>query len=76
MAFRTLNISGVLIDKNQLMKHMESISAEHNIKIKSDKNTYPIYALNENYKFISETYNILNTHLYNQSSLNLMNEST
>jgi len=63
MVFKTLNISGVLLDKNQLISHMEKIAVEHNIKINSDKNTYPIYALNENYKFILETYRILNEHV-------------
>ena len=39
MVFKTLNISGVLLDKNQLISHMEKIAVEHNIKINSDKNT-------------------------------------
>ena len=63
MVFKTLNISGVLLDRNQLIKYMEKIAVEHNIKISSDKNTYPIPTLNENYKFILETYRILNEHI-------------
>ncbi len=63
MIFKTLNISGVLLDKSQLMKYMEKIATQHNIKINSDKNTYPIPSLNENYKFILETYRILNEHI-------------
>ena len=63
MVFKTLNISGTLLDKGQLKKHMENISAEHSIKMFSDKNTYPIYAVNANYNFILETYRILNEHI-------------
>lgn len=63
MVFKTLNISGVLLDRNQLLSHMENLAFEHNIKISSDKNTYPIYSLNENYSFILETYRILNEHI-------------
>lgn len=63
MIFKTLNISGVLLDRGQLIKHMENIAVEHNIKINSDKNTYPIYDLNQKYRFILETYRILNEHI-------------
>ena len=63
MFFKTLNIAGVLLDKSQLYAHMKKIASDHNIKINSDKNTYPIYSLNENYKFILETYELLNQHI-------------
>lgn len=63
MFFKTLNIAGVLLDKSQLYAHMKKIASDHNIKIYSDKNTYPIYSLNENYKFILETYELLNQHI-------------
>lgn len=63
MVYKHLNISGVLLDRNQLLKYMEKIAAEHTIKINSDKNTYPIPSLNENYNFIFETYKLLNEHI-------------
>lgn len=64
MVFKTLNISGgVLLDRSQLIKYMEKIASEHNIKISSDKSTWPIYSLNQNYKFIYATYQILNEHI-------------
>ena len=63
MVFRTLNISGALLDEKQLLEHIEQISNNHNIKMFSDKNTYPIDSLNQNYKFILETYHILNEHI-------------
>ena len=63
MIFKTLNISGTLLDEKQLLKHIEEVSNDYNIKMFSNKNTYPIYNLNQNYKFILETYQILNQHL-------------
>lgn len=63
MLYKTLNISGVLLDKEQLLKYMEKIASEHNIKIGSNKETYPIPSLIENYNYIFETYNILNEHI-------------
>ena len=63
MVFKTLNISGVLLDEKQLLNHIESVANSHNIKMFSNKDTYPIYSLNQNYKFILETYQILNEHI-------------
>ena len=63
MVFKTLNISGTLLEEKQLLKHIENIANNHNIKVFSDKNTYPIYHLNQDYKFILETYQILNEHI-------------
>ena len=63
MIYKDLNISGVLLDRNQLLKYMEKIAAEHTIKISSDKNTYPIPNLGKNYDFIFETYKLLNEHI-------------
>ncbi len=63
MVFRTLNISGALLDERQLLEHIEKVASSHSIKMFSDKDTYPIYNLNSNYKFILETYQILNEHI-------------
>ena len=60
---KKLNISGTLLDKNQFAKHIEKVASEHSIKSFSNKNTYPVYGLLENYKFILETYNLLTKHL-------------
>lgn len=60
---KKLNMSGTLLDKNQFAKHIEKVASEHSIKSFSNKNTYPIYGLLENYKFILETYNLLTKHL-------------
>jgi len=63
MVFKTLNISGALLEEKQLLEHIENIASYHNIKVSSDRNTYPIDALNQNYKLILETYHVLNEHL-------------
>ena len=61
--FKTLNISGALLDNNQFFKYIENVSAEHNLKKQSDKKTFPIPKLKDNFNFIFETYSLLNKHL-------------
>jgi len=55
-----LNIKGTVLDNEQLRSYMEKIGTNHNLKISSDKNTYPISRLKDNFKFIERTYNLLN----------------
>ena len=62
-SFKTLNITGALLDNNQFFKYIENISAEHTIKKQSDTITFPIPNLKENFNFIYETYNLLNKHI-------------
>ena len=61
--FKTLNISGTLLNKEQLIDYMEKIAESHDIKTTSDKDTYPIPSLLENYRLILETYRLLNEHI-------------
>ena len=58
-----LQIEGAILDKWQLQKHLENIAITHNLKEKSDKSTYPIPRLVENYEIIKEVYNLLNKNL-------------
>ena len=60
---RRLNINGTLLEKEQLKKHLEKIASSHNIVSKSQKDTYPIPNLLEDYEIIKEVYNLLNEHL-------------
>ena len=60
---RTLNIRGTLLDRGQLSKYIEKIAAEHNVKSSSEKETYPIPKVKEDYRFILETYKLLNKHI-------------
>lgn len=60
---KTLNIKGALLDKHQLESYLEKIASDHILKQESNIETYPIPRLQENFKFIEETYEILNEHL-------------
>ncbi len=58
-----LNIKGALLDQKQLENYMEKIASEQILQEKSDKSTYPIPRLDENYKAITKTYDILSSNL-------------
>lgn len=58
-----LNIKGALLEKEQLEKYLEKIASEHNLQKKSEKNTYPIYRVEENFEYITKTYDLLNKNL-------------
>ena len=58
-----LNIKGALLDEKQLEIYLEKIASEHNLQKNSNKDTYPIYRLNENFNYITKTYDILNLSL-------------
>ncbi len=60
---KKLKITGTMLEKAQLEKHLEKIASSHNTTSKTEKDTYPIPGLIENFKTIKETYNILNEHL-------------
>lgn len=60
---RSLNIRGTLLDRNQLSEYIEKVAAEHNVKSSSNKDTYPVPFVKENYKFILETYRLLDRHI-------------
>ena len=60
---RKLKITGTMLEKSQLENHLEKIASSHNIISKSQKDTYPIPQLLENFKTIEEVYNLLNEHL-------------
>ena len=58
-----LRITGAVLDKNQAKQYMEKIASSHSIKMHSDKSTYPIKHLKNNFEFITKTYNLLNSHI-------------
>lgn len=60
---RKLKITGTMLEKSQLEKHLEKIASSHNIIPKSQKDTYPIPQMLDNFKTIEEVYNLLNEHL-------------
>lgn len=61
--FRILNIKGTVLDKNQLEDYMEKVASDNVLKNTSDKETYPIPRLIENFELITNVYNLLNSHL-------------
>ena len=58
-----LNIKGALLDKNQLENYLKKIASEHILQKESNKDTYPIPRLEDNFKQITKTYDILNFNL-------------
>lgn len=60
---RRLNIKGAILDKNQLDSYLEKIASDHILQEKSNKDTYPIPRLKEDFEVIKEVYKLLNEHL-------------
>ena len=61
--YKNLNIKGAILDKYALGKYIENVAENHNVVTKSYKKTYPIADMKENYRFILQTYELLNEHL-------------
>lgn len=60
---KVLKINGTLLDKRQLENHLQKIASGHNLANQSQKDTYPVPKMLENYKTIEQVYNLLNEHL-------------
>lgn len=58
--FRQLSIEGALLNKQELYSYLEKVAASHTLQNKSEKDTYPIPKMLENYTVIKEVYNLLN----------------
>ena len=65
---RKLKINGTILEKSQLENYLEKIASSHNTTSKSQKDTYPIPQMLENYRTIKEVYNLLNEHLNTHTS--------
>ena len=61
--YKVLNIKGVLLDNNQLENYLAKFASDNILKNKSDKNTFPIPRVKENFEYITNVYNVLNEHL-------------
>ena len=61
--YQKLSIESAILDEEQLKRHLEKMAMQHTLKNKSDKNTYPIPVLLENYFNIKEVYQLLNEHI-------------
>ena len=58
-----LNGKGAIIGQNELENYLEKMASNHTLKNNSDKNTYPIPRLKENFEIISQVYQLLNEHV-------------
>ena len=58
-----INIENAILDEEQLKRHLEKMAMQHILKNKSDKSTYPVPQLIENYETIKTVYNLLNEHI-------------
>ena len=61
--YKYLNIKGTNLEENQLEKYLKQSAEEHIISKKSEKITYPIQKVQENFRNIFKTYQLLNEHL-------------
>ena len=61
--YKILNIKGALLDKNQLENYLEKIASDYAIQPKSNKETYPIPRLKENFEIITQIYELLTEHI-------------
>ena len=60
---KILNIDGAILNNKELDEHLQKIASQYNTNNNSDKQTYPIPRLIENYAFIKMVYNLLNSHV-------------
>ena len=61
--YNKLNIENAILDEEQLKKHLEKMAMQHTLKNRSNKNTYPVPNLIDNYTYIKAVYNLLNEHI-------------
>ena len=61
--YKVLGTKGIVIDKKQLENYLAKLASDNILKNNSDKTTYPIPRLKENFEFITNVYNILTEHL-------------
>ena len=57
------SLKGIVLDKQQLKKYLENFASDNTLKQKSNKKTYPIKHLEDNFEYITRTYELLNKHL-------------
>ena len=63
MEYKLLTAKGAILNQNQLEGYLETIETDHNLQNHSNKNTYPIPRLKENFEVITEVYQLLNEHI-------------
>ena len=61
--YKILSIKGVVLDKYQLENYLAKLASDNILKNKSDKNTYPIPRVKDNFEYITNVYNTLTEHI-------------
>ena len=61
--YKNLNIKGVVLDRFQLESYLEKMASDHILQNTSEKDTYPIPNMKENFEVIEEVYHLLNEHI-------------
>ncbi len=61
--YQKLDIEVAILDEEQLKKQLEKMAMKHILKARSNKSTYPVPQLLENYIKIKNVYNLLNEHI-------------
>ena len=60
---RIMSINGAILTTKELEEYLEKLGATHSVIPKSNRNTYPIPRLMENYYAIKDVYDMLNEHV-------------
>ena len=63
MEYKILSGKGAILGQNELEDYLEKMASSHSLKNSSNKNTYPIPRLKENFEIITQVYNLLNEHI-------------
>lgn len=63
MEYKVLKQNGALLSQIELENHLQKVASNHNLQNKSQKNTYPIPRLKENFELITDVYHLLNEHI-------------
>ncbi len=63
MKYKSLIIKGTILSQNQIEAYLEKIASDHSLQKYSNKNTYPIPRLKENFEIITQVYQLLNEHI-------------
>lgn len=63
MKYKILSGKGAILGQNEMENYLEKLASGHILQNKSDKNTYPIPRLKENFEIITQVYQLLNEHI-------------
>ena len=63
MEYKNLNRKGAQLDKQQLEQYLEKLASDHILQNHSNKETYPIPKVKENFAIIEQVYHLLNEHI-------------